>query len=159
MDTLIPLSFLCLSIFSLVVYLKSPGKIPTRASKGVAAFLASIMSIGAYVDGDHAAAFFIVAVVFCLSFRRLQLTKKDGVTPAQEHRNPTPTQVNKTSSKPSYKRNTNQYDTKITFGYTDSNDGFTYREVDVKTVDEDYITGYCHLRRQLRTFRLNSCSK
>lgn len=43
----------------------------------------------------------------------------------------------------------------ISFGYVNSASKTTFREVDVKEVDATYITGYCHLRRQLRTFRID----
>ncbi|WP_226019918.1 WYL domain-containing protein [Serratia symbiotica] len=43
----------------------------------------------------------------------------------------------------------------IAFNYTNSNGVFTYREVDVKKVDENYVFGYCHSRQQMRTFRLD----
>lgn len=43
----------------------------------------------------------------------------------------------------------------IAFSYIDSNDEYTYREVDVKKVDKEYISGYCHLRSRVRTFRLD----
>ncbi len=43
----------------------------------------------------------------------------------------------------------------VAFSYIDSNDEYTYREVDVKKVDKEYISGYCHLRSRIRTFRLD----
>ncbi|EBA1889648.1 Uncharacterised protein [Citrobacter freundii] len=43
----------------------------------------------------------------------------------------------------------------ISFCYVNSASETTFREVDVKEVDDTYITGYCHLRRQLRTFRID----
>lgn len=41
----------------------------------------------------------------------------------------------------------------VAFSYKDSQGDTTYREVDVKKVGDEYITGYCHLRQQIRTFR------
>lgn len=43
----------------------------------------------------------------------------------------------------------------IAFNYTNSSGDYTYREVDVKKVDENYVFGYCHSRLQMRTFRLD----
>lgn len=43
----------------------------------------------------------------------------------------------------------------ISFSYVDSAGNFSFREVDVKKVDENYITGFCYMRRKLRTFRLD----
>lgn len=43
----------------------------------------------------------------------------------------------------------------IAFNYTNSSGDYTYREVDVKKVDENYVFGYCHSRQQMRTFRLD----
>ncbi|WP_180244707.1 hypothetical protein [Enterobacter hormaechei] len=43
----------------------------------------------------------------------------------------------------------------ISFSYLNACNEKSFREVDVKEVDEVHITGYCHLRRQLRTFRID----
>lgn len=43
----------------------------------------------------------------------------------------------------------------VSFSYISASNEETLREVDVKEVDEVHITGYCHLRRQLRTFRID----
>ncbi|ENQ0000219.1 TPA: hypothetical protein G8R27_003398 [Salmonella enterica] len=43
----------------------------------------------------------------------------------------------------------------VSFSYISASNEETFREVDVKEVDEVHITGYCHLRKQLRTFRID----
>jgi len=39
--------------------------------------------------------------------------------------------------------------------YQDSKGDISNRRVDVKEVDENYIKGYCHLRKRYRTFRID----
>lgn len=41
----------------------------------------------------------------------------------------------------------------VFFMYEDSQGKVTKRDVDVRAFDGEYITGFCHTRRQLRTFR------
>lgn len=41
----------------------------------------------------------------------------------------------------------------VAFIYEDSKGKVTRRDVDVRAFDGEYITGFCHIRRQLRTFR------
>lgn len=41
----------------------------------------------------------------------------------------------------------------VAFIYEDSQGKVTKRDVDVRAFDGEYITGFCHIRRQLRTFR------
>lgn len=41
----------------------------------------------------------------------------------------------------------------VVFIYEDSQGKITKRDVDVRAFDGEYITGFCHIRRQLRTFR------
>lgn len=43
----------------------------------------------------------------------------------------------------------------ISFGYESSGGETSYRMVDVLSVDEVYIEGYCHYREDFRTFRLD----
>lgn len=43
----------------------------------------------------------------------------------------------------------------IAFNYKNSNEKITYRDVNVTSCDGIHITGYCHVRRALRTFRLD----
>ncbi|POE19274.1 MULTISPECIES: WYL domain-containing protein [Pectobacterium] len=43
----------------------------------------------------------------------------------------------------------------ISFSYVDSIGNHTRREVDVESVDDEYIYGYCHLVGDTRTFLLN----
>lgn len=44
---------------------------------------------------------------------------------------------------------------KITFGYIDSKNDCTYREVDVSHIYDKYLERYYHLAREFRTFRLD----
>ncbi|HAF2178359.1 TPA: WYL domain-containing protein [Salmonella enterica] len=44
---------------------------------------------------------------------------------------------------------------KIAFTYENTNGTVKYREVDVKKFDGLYIEGYCHNRKQYRTFRID----
>ncbi|EHM7432286.1 hypothetical protein KGV77_004233 [Escherichia coli] len=41
----------------------------------------------------------------------------------------------------------------VAFIYEDSQGKVTRRDVDVRAFDGEYITGFCHIRKQLRTFR------
>lgn len=160
MDTIIALSSLFLSVFSLMVYLKSPGQPTIRAVKGIVAFFAPFIAISFYINGEYTVAFIIAVAICYLSFRRVQLTKLH-VTPVSF---PAPilgngeytstAKAKRTPSKTSLSKQ-NPAIENIAFGYTDSNGGLTYREVNVKKVDEDYIIGYCLKRRQLRTFRID----
>ncbi|EEZ5826537.1 WYL domain-containing protein [Escherichia coli] len=43
----------------------------------------------------------------------------------------------------------------IAFSYIDSKGDFTHREVDVSSIDNEYLQGYCHLAKEYRTFRLD----
>lgn len=159
MDTAITLSFFCLSIFSFITYIKSQGHVLIRLLKGVAIFFFSILSIGSYSSGDQIATLIILLITIGLTFRRYRLTKSFKL-PAPA---PAPTEFKATQSAATKKFKKPQTDYSkskslleyIAFSYTDSNGSSTYREVDVKKVDEDYITGYCHTRRKLRTFRID----
>ncbi|EBJ5417505.1 WYL domain-containing protein [Salmonella enterica] len=64
------------------------------------------------------------------------------------------TLATKEHSLPHHRLTSSQYQF-ISFGYVNSASETTFREVDVKEVNDTYITGYCHLRRQLRTFRID----
>ncbi|POZ47227.1 hypothetical protein CF017_11490 [Citrobacter braakii] len=150
MEIIIPLLFLGLSLFSIVVYFKSPEKLILRGAKGIAAFLFSLAAFGAFLSGDYATSFPIAAIVLFLSIRRLKLTKTPHLPPIVEKA--TPVTVSK---KPASKRQSSDWFKNISFEYTDSNGCLTNREVDVKEINEQYITGYCHTRRQLRTFRID----
>lgn len=44
---------------------------------------------------------------------------------------------------------------RIAFGYIDNKGNYTYREVDVNHMDDEYIDGCCHLAGEFRTFRLD----
>ncbi|MBT9186383.1 hypothetical protein ILP31_20065 [Pectobacterium punjabense] len=43
----------------------------------------------------------------------------------------------------------------IAFSYIDASDNYSFRDVDVKSFDGQYIKGYCHLAGESRTFLLN----
>lgn len=162
MDIIITFLFLCLAIFSAVVYFRSQGNSVIKFIKGIFAFSIIFRAIEVYKNEDQIAAFIMVAVVFCLSYRRFQLnkaakmplsvikTKTDNNDEAFDHGKAKviPSKKKLTSTEKKELRN-------ISFEYTDSSNNSTYREVDVKNVDADYITGFCHSRRQLRTFRLD----
>ncbi|EIV6807587.1 hypothetical protein ABLG01_005311 [Klebsiella pneumoniae] len=159
MDIIITILFLCLAIFSAVVYFRSQGNSVIKFIKGIFAFSIIFRAIDVYKNEDQIAAFIMVAVVFCLSYRRFQLnkaansplsvikTKIDNNDNAFNHEETKVISSKKklTSSEKNELKN-------ISFGYTDSSNNSTYREVDVKNVDADYITGFCHSRRQLRSF-------
>lgn len=150
MDTIIPILFLCLSFFSMVIYFKSPGEMIMRGVKGITAFLFPIGALGAFLSGDYTAALTIAMIVLFLTIRRLKITNTSPPLPATTK----PTPLN-TSKKPSNKHQIKNLFKNISFEYTDSNGNSSYREVDVKEISEQNITGYCHSRRQLRTFRLD----
>lgn len=151
MDTIIPLLFLCLSVFSTVIYFKSPEKFIMRCAKGLSVFLFSIAAFGAYLSGDYAIAYPIVVIVLFLTLRQIRITKKPAllsvVTIPDAPLNTPETRYSKHQIKDWFKN--------ISFEYTDSNGNSTHRKVDVKEINEQNITGYCHSRRQLRTFRLD----
>lgn len=165
MDALIVLPFLLLSlglsVLSLVTFFKSPGKIFIRLLKGGVLFFVSILSIGAFASGDYVAALIILAVIAGLTVRRYRLNK--SYSPTKPASSPAPTEFKTAQSATTNdlkKSQGNYLKSKkpleyIAFSYTDSNGSPTYREVDVKKVDDDYITGYCHTRRKLRTFRID----
>lgn len=169
MDTIITLSFLFLGLVSFSFYLRSPGNILSRLAKGATAFFCALISIGSYVSGDYAAAFPIIIIIAGLTFRRAKLTKEAGKKLDKDYSHADKsTAVIKTNSispkkapaQKQTKKNTPphlsfSYYKNIRFGYTDSNGELTYRDVDVSKVDIDYITGFCHLRRQIRTFRID----
>ncbi|WJV67457.1 WYL domain-containing protein [Pectobacteriaceae bacterium CE70] len=162
MDIIITILFLCLAIFSAVVYFQSQGNLVIKFIKGIFAFSIIFGAIDVYKNEDQIAAFIMVVIVFCLSYRRFQLNKaaktplsviKSKIDNNDEEFNHEETNVissikELTSSEKNKLRN-------ISFEYTDSSNNSTYREVDVKNVDADYITGFCHSRRQLRTFRID----
>lgn len=151
MDTLIPFLFLGLSVFSMVIYFKSPEKLIMRAVKGITAFIFSVGALGAFLSGDYATALTIAVIVFLITIRRMNINKKGSLPSVATEQN---THVNK--SKPfSGKHNTKDWFKNISFNYTDSNGNSSYREVDVKEINEQSMTGYCHSRKQLRTFRLD----
>lgn len=162
MDIIITILFLCLAIFSAVVYFRSQGNSVIKFIKGIFAFSIIFRAIDVYKNEDQIAAFIMVAVVFCLSYRRYQLNEAanstlSGVRTKNENNDKAfnheqikviPSKKKLTSAEKNELKN-------ISFGYTDSSNNSTYREVDVKNVDADYITGFCHSRRQLRTFRID----
>lgn len=151
MSTIIPFLLLALAIFSIITYLKSPERILMRAAKGIAAFLCLIGALGAFLSDDYATALIIGAIVFFLTIRRMNINKKASspsvTTEPKAH-------LNESTSRPD-KHNTKDWFKNISFSYTDSNGNSSDREVDVKEINEQCITGYCHSRRQLRTFRLD----
>ncbi|SLR98600.1 Uncharacterised protein [Klebsiella pneumoniae] len=75
MDIIITILFLCLAIFSAVVYFRSQGNSVIKFIKGIFAFSIIFRAIDVYKNEDQIAAFIMVAVVFCLSYRRFQLNK------------------------------------------------------------------------------------
>ena len=157
MDTAITLSFFCLSIFSFITYIKSQGHVLIRLLKGVAIFFFSILSIGSYSSGDQIATLIILLITIGLTFRRYRLTKSfklPAPAPTEFKASQRATTNNFKNPQVKYSKNKKLLEY-IAFSYTDSNGSPTYREVDVKKVDEDYITGYCHTRRKLRTFRID----
>lgn len=151
MDTITPLLFLCLSVFSTVIYFKSPEKFIMRGAKGISAFLFSIAAFGAYLSGDYATAYSIAAIVFFLTLRRMKITKNQSQPPVVT----TPDAILNKPETRSNKYQIRDLSKNISFEYTDSNGNSTHRQVDVKEINEQSITGYCHSRRQLRTFRLD----
>ncbi len=75
MDIIITILFLCLAIFSAVVYFRSQGNSVIKFIKGIFAFSIIFRAIDVYKNEDQIAAFIMVAVVFCLSYRRFLLNK------------------------------------------------------------------------------------
>ncbi len=148
MDTVIPILFLGLSLFSMITYFKSQDKLAMRVAKGVAAFLAPIAAFGAFLDGDYALSLPIAFIVLFLTVRQLKASK---ILSSVTHK---PISFS-TPKGPISKRKPDGEFRNISFEYTDSNGNSTHREVDVKEINEQHITGYCHSRRQLRTFRLD----
>ncbi|MBP2850553.1 hypothetical protein [Dickeya oryzae] len=158
---IITLLFLCLAVFSAVVYFIAPGNPILKLIKGIFAFIIAVRAIDVYKHEDQMAAFIMAAVVFGLSYRRFQLNKSAKIP------------LSAIKTKPSNNETFNSGEMKaissrkkltsieknelrnISFGYTDSSGDSTYREIDVKDVDTNYITGFCHTRRQLRTFRID----
>lgn len=161
MDIIITILFLFLAIFAAVVYFRAMGNPILKLVKGIFAFSIAFRAIDVYKHEDQIAAFIMVAVVFGLSYRRFQLNKSAR----------TPLSVIKTKPGNDEKFNSGEMKEisprkkptsieknelrKISFRYTDSSSNSTYREIDVKNVDTNYITGFCHSRRQLRTFRID----
>lgn len=43
----------------------------------------------------------------------------------------------------------------VAFSYVNSKGESSFRDVDVKSFDGDYVEGYCHLSRKFKTFRLD----
>lgn len=43
----------------------------------------------------------------------------------------------------------------IQFGYTDNDGNYSYRTVDIKKLDSEYLEAFCHKRQDMRTFRLD----
>ncbi|MEH2716097.1 WYL domain-containing protein [Klebsiella pneumoniae] len=148
MDTIIPIFFVGLAVYSMITYFKSPEKLAMRVAKGVAAFLASIAAFGAFLGGDYALSLPVALIVLFLTIRQLKTSK----TLSSVTHQPTSFSAPK---EPIRKHNPDGEFRKISFEYTDSNGTSTHREVDVKEITEQHITGYCHSRRQLRTFRLD----
>lgn len=151
MNTIIPFLLLGLSVFSMVIYFKSPEKLIMRAVKGITAFIFPIGALGAFLSGDFATALTIFVIVFLITIRRMGINKKGSLPSVATEQN---THVNK-SNPFSGNHNTRDWFKNISFSYTDSNGNSSYREVDVKEINEQNLTGYCHSRRQLRTFRLD----
>lgn len=150
METIFALFFLGLSFCSLVVYIKSPEQFMLRAGKGTASFIFSLGAFGAYLSGDYTAALTIALVISFLTFRKWKKTKATPLSSTETKSTPIISPKKQVS-----KNQSSDWFRKISFGYTDSNDNSTSREVDVKEVDDQYLTGYCHTRRQLRTFRID----
>lgn len=151
MNTIIPFLLLGLSVFSMVIYFKSPEKLIMRAVKGITAFIFPIGALGAFLSGDFATALTIFVIVFLITIRRMGINKKGSLPSVATEQN---THVNK-SNPFSGNHNTRDWFKNVSFSYTDSNGNSSYREVDVKEINEQNLTGYCHSRRQLRTFRLD----
>ncbi|QCT18549.1 WYL domain-containing protein [Jejubacter calystegiae] len=182
MEIAIPLAFMCLAILSFVIYIKSPSSLIARILKAFTAFLYAFIALGAYLTADY---FFSIIIAITLIFvvvRRAKLTRKGVETSPQQTSQVSTVESlikakshpikasddnksNKNINLPSNRHPHTQSKKKprianvalknISFSYTNSNGDFSYREVDVSKVDEDYIFGYCHMRRQLRTFRLD----
>ncbi|NEY27639.1 hypothetical protein G4V03_05800 [Escherichia coli] len=151
MDTIIPFLLLGLSIFSMVIYFKSPEKLTMRAVKGITAFIFPVGALGAFLSGDYATALTISIIIFLITIRRMNINKKGSLPSLATERN---THVNKKNPF-SGNHNTKDWFRNISFSYTDSNGNSSYREIDVKEINEQSMTGYCHSRRQLRTFRFD----
>lgn len=151
MGTIVPFLLLGLSVFSMVIYFKSPEKLIMRAVKGITAFIFPIGALGAFLSGDYATSSTISVIVFLITIRRMNINKKGSLPSVATEQN---SYTNK--SKPfSDNHNTKDWFKNISFSYTDSNGNLSYREVDVKEINEQSMTGYCHSRKQLRTFRLD----
>lgn len=99
------------------------------------------------VTGSHIyTMIFVCGAIGCFLERKKEKTQSESSNIAQISKNKNlPTLSAKSSSEYRY----------ISFSYTDSNGIYTYRDVDVSQVSDDYIIGYCHFRRQLRTFRID----
>jgi len=151
MDTIIPFLFLGLSIFSMIIYFKSSESLIMRAVKGITVFFFPVGALGAFLSGDYATALTIAVIVLLITIRRMYINKKDSLPSVarEKHAN-----VNKPKLF-SGQHNTKDWFKNISFSYTDSNGNSSYREVDVKEISEKSMTGYCHSRKQLRTFRLD----
>ena len=210
METILGIFFLCLSLFTLTVYLKAHEHILKKLVKGsVFAFL-SVIASGAALTGDFSYSIAIGSFVVYMTYRRLINNKTSSValdvslaTPSllQETSCNTDASVVRTeiqrlqaiakkqtvncnelkplrdierkflyqqkpqisnvdtdviistaSAKSNNCKNKKNSFRMVAFSYTDSKGDTTYREVDVKQINANRITGYCHLRHRVRTF-------
>ncbi|KAE9526050.1 BRCT domain-containing protein [Testudinibacter aquarius] len=72
----------------------------------------------------------------------------------KEHRLPKSSQKRSTKEWRESNTKTRNLNT-ISFSYSDVDDNFSYRTIDIHLVDSKYIEGYCHDRKAERTFRID----
>lgn len=159
MDVLVSILSIALAIYAIII-------ICTKAQNTKAKFLKSIFALwyflyagGVIVSSEYKEVGVVLLIVGAVVL--FYPKKEQTVTPAK-----LASDINKTESVSHDDSEDvefrNQVDfskhkhlLKIAFTYENTNGTVKYREVDVKKFDGLYIEGYCHSRKQYRTFRID----
>ncbi|QLN46852.1 WYL domain-containing protein [Klebsiella grimontii] len=162
MESLIILLSLSVGIYTIVKICSKPQGLLAKILKSIGALWFFLSAGGLALTPDS---FFpgilmmLVGVAFVFYFN-----KKESVLPAvvikksKEH-NASSSDADDEGHKLEFE---NQIDfskhahlLKVAFSYENNDGDISFREVDVKKFDGLYIEGYCHSRRQYRTFRID----
>ncbi|MEI9603228.1 WYL domain-containing protein [Enterobacter hormaechei] len=159
MDVLISILSIALAIYAIIRICSKAQNTKTKILKSICALWYFLYAGGAIVSSDYeeiGVVLLIVGVVVLFYPK-----KKNAATPAKSTSdNNKAESVSHDDSEDVVFRNQvdlskHRHLVKIAFTYENTNGTVKYREVDVKKFDGLYIEGYCHSRKQYRTFRID----
>lgn len=133
-----------------------------KISKIIISFSTFVIVLLGLIFSDYA---FIVFIIFIHSVALLgkrynakKLSNKveshtSTATPINYNFNP----INKNKHQEQYSQESSNFDDYryVSFLYEDAEGNITKRDVDVRSFDGEYLIAFCHLRRGLRTFRVD----